>query len=56
MDAAWMRGYSLRCEPVDYSNSPEAIRVSIKLNTNIFDLYICSRSSSLLELTFLSLF
>ncbi|KAK7603572.1 hypothetical protein V9T40_003571 [Parthenolecanium corni] len=28
MDSAWMRGYSLRCEPVDYSNTPKAIRVA----------------------------
>lgn len=28
MDSAWMRGYSLRCEPVDYSYSPAALRVA----------------------------
>ncbi|XP_050536843.1 elongation of very long chain fatty acids protein-like [Daktulosphaira vitifoliae] len=27
-DAAWGRGYSLRCQPVDYSTSPEAMRVA----------------------------
>lgn len=25
----WLNGYNLRCEPVDYSYSPKAIRVSI---------------------------
>lgn len=34
-DGAWGAGYSLRCEPVDYSNSPAAMRVSF-----IFDNYI----------------
>lgn len=28
-DAAWGRGYSLRCEPVDYSTSPKAMRVRL---------------------------
>lgn len=27
-DAAWGNGYSLRCEPVDYSTSPNAMRVA----------------------------
>lgn len=36
MDSAWMRGYSLRCEPVDYSNTPKAIRVSIYQNWTYF--------------------
>ncbi|KAL5240668.1 hypothetical protein ACI65C_008078 [Semiaphis heraclei] len=27
-DAAWGNGYSLRCEPVDYSTSPAAMRVA----------------------------
>lgn len=28
MDGAWYRDYSLRCEPVDYSTTPKAMRVS----------------------------
>ncbi|KAI5756457.1 hypothetical protein M8J77_025223 [Diaphorina citri] len=27
MDGAWYRDYSLRCEPVDYSTTPKAMRV-----------------------------
>lgn len=27
-DGAWGNGYSLRCEPVDYSTTPAAMRVS----------------------------
>lgn len=27
--SGWVSGYSLRCEPVDYTNSPKAIRVRI---------------------------
>lgn len=34
----WFSGYSLRCQPVDYSLSPKAVRVS--LYTNIVDLII----------------
>lgn len=26
--AGWATGYSYRCQPVDYSNSPQALRVS----------------------------
>lgn len=28
MDGAWYRDYSLRCEPVDYSTTPKAMRVA----------------------------
>lgn len=28
MDGAWYRDYSLRCQPVDYSTSPKAMRVA----------------------------
>ncbi|XP_049846919.1 elongation of very long chain fatty acids protein AAEL008004 [Schistocerca gregaria] len=28
LDGAWLRHYSWRCEPVDFSNSPQAIRVA----------------------------
>lgn len=28
LDAAWWNKYSWRCEPVDWSNSPEALRVA----------------------------
>lgn len=31
-DAAWGRDYSLRCQPVDFSSSPEALRVSLFCN------------------------
>ncbi|KAK3913334.1 Elongation of very long chain fatty acids protein [Frankliniella fusca] len=27
-DGGWLNGYSLRCEPVDYSTTPEAMRVA----------------------------
>jgi elongation of very long chain fatty acids protein 7 len=27
--SGWLTGYSLRCESVDYSNSPKALRVNI---------------------------
>lgn len=27
LDAAWLRKYSWKCQPVDYSNSPDALRV-----------------------------
>jgi elongation of very long chain fatty acids protein 7 len=27
--AGWFSGYSLRCQPVDYSNDPKALRVNI---------------------------
>ena len=26
--SGWLAGYSLGCQPVDYSNSPQALRVS----------------------------
>jgi len=28
LDGAWLRHYSWKCEPVDFSNSPSAMRVS----------------------------
>lgn len=28
MVSGWWRDYSYRCQPVDYSNNPKAIRVS----------------------------
>jgi len=30
-DGAWGNGYSLRCEPVDYSTTPSAMRVSASI-------------------------
>ena len=27
LDGAWLKKYSWKCEPVDFSNSPEALRV-----------------------------
>ena len=27
LDAAWLKNYSWKCQPVDYSNTPEALRV-----------------------------
>lgn len=27
MDGAWLRKYSWTCQPVDFSNSPDALRV-----------------------------
>lgn len=52
LDAAWLRKYSWKCQSVDYSNSPEALRVSsfpfyffysfyIFFFLSIFILYIC---------------
>lgn len=36
LDAAWLRHYSWRCQPVDHSRSPQAFRVRIFiLNSNI---------------------
>lgn len=29
--SGWMTGYSLRCQPVDYSSSPKALRVYVDL-------------------------
>lgn len=29
--SGWFNGYSLRCQPVDYSNSPDALQVSLAL-------------------------
>lgn len=31
--SGWLAGYSLGCQPVDYSNSPQALRVSITQRT-----------------------
>ena len=34
--AGWWNDYSFRCQPVDYSNNPKALRVGIKIKTKTF--------------------
>lgn len=29
LDAGWMNGYSFTCQPVDYTESPSAMRVGL---------------------------
>ncbi|XP_034945960.1 elongation of very long chain fatty acids protein 7 isoform X2 [Chelonus insularis] len=47
LDAAWLRKYSWRCEPVDYSNSPEALRVA----RGVY-MYFLAKISELLDTVF----
>lgn len=42
----WLNHYSLRCQPVDYSDNPIANRVSDDTSSNV-RLVLCSKLTSL---------
>ncbi|KAG7199833.1 hypothetical protein KM043_017665 [Ampulex compressa] len=46
-DAAWLGKYSWKCEPVDYSNSPEALRIA-----RLVHIYFLAKMSELLDTIF----
>ncbi|KAK0077012.1 hypothetical protein PV325_004561 [Microctonus aethiopoides] len=47
LDGAWLRKYSWKCEPVDFSNSPEALRVARAVY-----IYFLAKLSELLDTVF----
>ncbi|XP_046477984.1 very long chain fatty acid elongase AAEL008004 [Neodiprion pinetum] len=47
LDAAWLTKYSWKCEPVDFSNSPEALRVA----RGVY-IYFLAKISELLDTVF----
>ncbi|XP_063379392.1 very long chain fatty acid elongase AAEL008004-like [Cydia fagiglandana] len=47
LDAAWLRHYSLKCQPVDYSNSPEGMRAA-----RCVYIYFLAKMSELLDTVF----
>ncbi|XP_076230987.1 stuck in traffic isoform X2 [Calliopsis andreniformis] len=47
MDGAWLRKYSWKCQPVDFSNSPEALRVARGVYV-----YFLAKISELLDTVF----
>ncbi|XP_076754082.1 stuck in traffic [Xylocopa sonorina] len=47
LDAAWLRKYSWKCQPVDFSNSPEALRVA----RGVY-IYFLAKISELLDTVF----
>ncbi|CAG5102344.1 Similar to ELOVL: Elongation of very long chain fatty acids protein (Drosophila melanogaster) [Cotesia congregata] len=47
LDAAWLKKYSWKCEPVDYSNTPEALRVA----RGVY-MYFLAKISELLDTVF----
>lgn len=47
LDAAWLRKYSWKCQPVDYSNSPDALRVA----RGVY-IYFLAKLSELLDTIF----
>ncbi|KAF7988106.1 hypothetical protein HCN44_007600 [Aphidius gifuensis] len=47
LDAAWLRKYSWKCEPVDQSNSPEALRIA-----RCVYIYFLAKISELLDTVF----
>ncbi|CAL7952342.1 unnamed protein product [Xylocopa violacea] len=47
LDAAWLRKYSWKCQPVDFSNSPEALRVA----RGVY-IYFLAKLSELLDTVF----
>ncbi|KAJ4442275.1 hypothetical protein ANN_12142, partial [Periplaneta americana] len=47
LDAAWLRKYSWQCQPVDFSNSPEAMRVA----RGVY-IYFLAKISELLDTVF----
>ncbi|XP_015607876.1 elongation of very long chain fatty acids protein AAEL008004 [Cephus cinctus] len=47
LDAAWLRKYSWKCEPVDYSNTPDALRVA----RGVY-IYFLAKISELLDTVF----
>lgn len=47
LDAAWLRKYSWKCQPVDYSNSPDALRIA----RGVY-IYFLAKLSELLDTVF----
>lgn len=47
LDAAWLKKYSWKCEPVDFSNSPEALRIA----RGVY-IYFLAKISELLDTVF----
>ncbi|XP_015185206.1 PREDICTED: elongation of very long chain fatty acids protein 7-like [Polistes dominula] len=47
LDGAWLRNYSFKCEPVDFSNKPEALRIA----RGVY-IYFLAKMSELLDTVF----